>query len=294
MIPAVTDTDYNRVMTSIPVTSMPVYLSISVVLYRNDGEQLSRFRECLAGSVAYLRQVRAVGKVNLAVVDNAVAEEGNRHSHLFASVAGVDAVRFIQAEENLGYGRAHNRCFQQGCDFHLILNPDVYLAENALQVGVDYLLAHPHVGMVTPYAENADGMPLFLSKRYPSVLDFMLRGFAPGFMRKVFARRLSIYEMQEEYLSGTVVEGVEIASGCCMLLRTDVLRKLQGFSEGYFLYFEDFDLSIRVRKLAVIAYLPQMKIVHDGGHAARKGWWHIRQFVSSGFLFFKTHGWRWL
>ncbi|HQQ62910.1 MAG TPA: glycosyltransferase family 2 protein [Pseudomonadales bacterium] len=285
------DTDYNRRMPtqqSIP----PIYLSISVVLYRNDSGQLLQFRDALAQSVGRLRQKRAVGKISLSIVDNGFAEDGDRHSRLFTAVPGFDAVRFIQAESNLGYGRAHNRCLQQDCDFHLFLNPDVYLKEDALVAGMDYLQAHPHVGMVTPYAENAGGKPLFLSKRYPSVLDFVLRGFAPGFIRKLFAGRLARYEMQVEYLSGQPCEHVEIASGCCMLVRSDLLQKLRGFSEDYFLYFEDFDLSVRMRQFASIAYVPQMKIIHDGGHAARKGWWHVRQFGASGFRFFKTHGWR--
>lgn len=285
------DTDYNRCM-SAQTSNPPVYLSISVVLYRNDSEQLLQFRDALARSVSRLRQLRTVGKVSLSVVDNSFAEDGDRHSRLFTAVPGFDAVRFIQAESNLGYGRAHNRCLQQDCDFHLFLNPDVYLADDALVAGLDYLFANPHVGLVTPYAENAQGQPLFLSKRYPSVLDFVLRGFAPRFIRKLFAVRLARYEMQVEYLSGHPCENVEIASGCCMLMRSDLLQKLRGFSEDYFLYFEDFDLSVRLRQFAAIAYVPNMKIIHDGGHAARKGWWHVRQFGASGYRFFKTHGWR--
>ncbi len=283
---------YNPAMPDHNNHAAPVYLSISVVLYRNDSEQLLRFRQALVDSVAELRNARPVGKVSLAVVDNAASEEGDRHSRLFTALPGFDAIRFVQAEENLGYGRAHNRCFQQGCDFHLILNPDVYLAHDALRVGVDYLLSHPQTGVVTPYGENDAGQPLFLSKRYPSVLDFLLRGFAPQGLRRLFSQRLSHYEMHREYLSGEACDEVEIASGCCMLVRTELLQRLCGFREDYFLYFEDFDLSVRARQYARISYVPQMKIVHDGGHAARKGWWHIRQFAISGWRFFCTHGWR--
>ena len=272
----------------------PVYLSMSVVLYRNEASQLARFREALVAAVACLREQLPVAKVSLAVVDNAAAE--NRQSQLaslFARVPGFDAVRFIQAETNLGYGRAHNRCLEQGADIHLILNPDVYLAVDALVVGVRYLLANPHVGMVTPYGENDQGEPLFLCKRQPSVLDFLLRGFAPAFVKSFFAPRLARYEMQDVYLGSVPCDTIEIASGCCMLVRSAVLRQLGGFSEAYFLYFEDFDLCVRLREKTAIAFVPAMKIVHDGGQAARKGWWHITRFARSGFRFFSDHGWRW-
>lgn len=269
-----------------------IYLSIATVLYRSDDAQLQRFRDCLVASVQRLRHERPVARVSLAVVDNAAAEDGDRFSRLFTRLPGIDALRFIQPDHNLGYGKAHNLCLHQGSDFHLILNPDVYLSADALLAGIDYLQAHPATGMVTPYGENDRGEPLFLSKRYPTVLDFLLRGFVPACLRHLFAERLAHYEMHREYLSDSPSDAVEIASGCCMLLRTALLHKLHGFSEAYFLYFEDFDLSVRLRQHALITLVPAMKIIHDGGHAARKGWWHIRQFSRAGFRFFSTHGWR--
>ena len=272
----------------------PLYLSITTVLFRSDSAQIQRFRDCLIESIHQLRNERPVARISLAVVDNAASEDGDRFSHLFTRLHGIDAVRFVQPEKNLGYGCAHNLCMNQGGDFHLILNPDVYLAPDALIAGLDYLQAHPDTGMVTPYGVNDNNEPLFLSKRYPTILDFFLRGFAPKKIRNMFAKRLAHYEMHEEYLSNHPCNTVEIASGCCMLLRTDLLHSLNGFSEDYFLYFEDFDLSVRLRKKMKIAFFPQMKIIHDGGHAAHKGWWHIRQFAKSGKLFFSQHGWRWL
>lgn len=272
----------------------PIYLSIATVLYRSGRRQLEQFRDSLLSSVQQLRQARPVARVSLVIVDNAASEDGNQYSGMFITLPGIDAVRFIQPEKNLGYGPAHNLCMDQGGDYHLILNPDVYLAPDSLIAGLDFLRDNPDTGMVTPYGVNDHNEPLFLSKRYPSVLDFLLRGFVPPVFRKLFAQRLAHYEMHQEYLSATPCKQVEIASGCCMLLRTDLLHKLHGFCEDYFLYFEDFDLSVRLREQASIAFVPQMKIIHDGGHAARKGWWHIRQFSSSGRRFFSTHGWRWL
>jgi hypothetical protein len=283
---------YNPAMPDI-TPQTPIYLSISVVLYRNEAQQLMRFKEALITAVATLGEQLPVAKVSLAVVDNAAHEGASTLASLFARLPGLDAVRFIQAECNLGYGRGHNRCLDYSADYHLILNPDVYLAPDALVEGLRYLQANPQVGMVAPYGENDDGEPLFLCKRYPAVLDFVLRGFAPAAVRSLFARRLAHYEMREVYLGNTPFNDVEIASGCCMLLRCALLKQLGGFSEAYFLYFEDFDLSVRLRQHAAIAFVPSMKIIHEGGQAARKGWRHIYLFASSGLRFFRECGWRW-
>ncbi|KUE80788.1 hypothetical protein ATO46_14560 [Aeromonas schubertii] len=84
-----------------------------------------------------------------------------------------------------------------------------------------------------------------------------------------------------------------IVSGCFMLFRTDVLQQLGGFDPRFFLYFEDFDISLRAGKISRIAYVPQVKVVHHGGHASRKGWRHIWMFGRSMVTFFNIHGWRW-
>jgi hypothetical protein len=89
-----------------------------------------------------------------------------------------------------------------------------------------------------------------------------------------------------------VATGIPIATGCFMLARGEMLRRLGGFSPEFFLYFEDFDLSLRLGRLADIAYVPQVRIVHAGGHAAGKGWAHRRMFIRSAVTFFRRHGWR--
>jgi GT2 family glycosyltransferase len=72
-----------------------------------------------------------------------------------------------------------------------------------------------------------------------------------------------------------------------------VLKRLGGFDPRYFLYFEDFDLSLRTPQHARIAYVPSVRIVHHGGGAARKGLRHVRLFLTSAIRFFDQHGWTW-
>jgi hypothetical protein len=89
-----------------------------------------------------------------------------------------------------------------------------------------------------------------------------------------------------------VATGIPIASGCFMLARRSVLQAIDGFSPAYFLYFEDFDLSLRLHQVADIAYLPQVHILHRGGYAAQKGWTHRWLFLRSAITFFRRHGWK--
>ena len=126
----------------------------------------------------------------------------------------------------------------------------------------------------------------------PAVFDLFLRGFAPGWLRRRFARRMERYEMRD-LIGGQVVWDPPLVSGAFMLFRSEVLRRLGGFDPDFFLYFEDYDLSLRAARLTRLAYVPAVRVVHHGGHAARKGWHHIKLFVGGAARFFNKHGWRW-
>lgn len=85
---------------------------------------------------------------------------------------------------------------------------------------------------------------------------------------------------------------IMIASSYFMLFRTSLLKKLQGFNQRFFLYFEGFDLCLRKREKASIALVPDMVIKHFGGESSKKGLWHIKYFLVSAVKFFHIHGWR--
>jgi GT2 family glycosyltransferase len=246
-------------------------------------------------SLRALKSSFALAPVAISLIDN--SEHHRLKLDLFDACANeLEALgaelRLIQGHGNVGYGRAHNLAISKSAvDYHLILNPDVVLAEDCLRVGIDYLQNNPDTVLASPYAEDEQGQKQYLCKSYPSVFTFFVRGFVPAALQRLFSKRLARFEMHA--LSATVASaGVPIVSGCFMLCRTDKLRAVDGFDEGYFLYFEDFDLSLRLGKLGQIVYLPAMIIQHRGGHSARKGLHHIKLFVQSGRRFFASHGWR--
>ena len=85
---------------------------------------------------------------------------------------------------------------------------------------------------------------------------------------------------------------VECASGCFMFARTTALKSINGFDERYFLYFEDFDLTMRLKLLGRIKQVSRVQIIHNGGAAAKKGWRHLLYFAASCIRFFNSHGWK--
>jgi GT2 family glycosyltransferase len=193
----------------------------------------------------------------------------------------------------MSYGKGAQLALRASlAEFHLVLNPDAALEPEAIDEAVRYMAANPEVGILAPQARDSSGERLYLCKRYPSVLDLLLRGFAPAAIKRRFRARLERYEMRE--LSADLpLKGISIVSGSFMFCRRALIAEIGGFSESFFLYFEDFDLSLRAAARGELAWVPSVRITHHGGNAARKGWRHVGLFARSAITFFNRHGWKW-
>jgi GT2 family glycosyltransferase len=275
----------------------PVYLSASVVLYNSSPELLQRTLESLHRSALVARAAGRLSRVSVEVVDNSSDTRFRLDvGRVIAALPQTDffIVNYSCLPDNRGFGAGHNSVMQAlASDIHLVLNPDAELAEDALCVGITSLSEDDGIALVSPRVSSVDGRQEFLCKRYPSVLALMLRAFAPRFVRRIFRSRLHRYEMRN-VCNGEQEADVLLATGCFMLIPTAALRAVGGFDDDYFLYFEDFDLSLRLGGQGRLVFNPAMQIVHHGGYAARKGFKHVKYFIKSGITFFNQHGWRWI
>lgn len=271
-------------------------LTISIVVYSPDLSLLQNVLYHMDAALSYARSYGGLTSVTFILVHNGpdTIYQHEWQPLLDQWVKQAESVTLLSNHGNIGYGAGHNlalNCAQS--DFHLVLNPDVLLEKDALLHAFEFMVPYPEVGLLSPAARDREGHRQYLCKRYPTLLDLFLRGFAPGFLKQLFQKRLHNYELRDK-VGNAVMWDVPIVSGCFMLFRQTALHHLGGFSPGYFLYFEDFDISLRAAKIARTVYVPSVRITHFGGHAARKGWRHIALFFRSGVAFFKTHGWKWV
>lgn len=271
-------------------------LRISIVSFSEDAQKLTSTISSAVNAIRRIDHNELRRNTKIVVVNN------RHHSHFFSKTTHELASKFsdididlevIEGHGNIGFGRAHNLTISS-CPkgYHLFLNPDVEVSEDAIAVGLAFLEEHPKVGIVSPNTINAEGEKQYLCKRFPSVFDLFLRGFLPERVKDLFSSRLSRYEMRD-LMENRPTFGIAIVGGCFMLCRNQAILNIGGFDPRFFLYFEDFDLSLRVGRRFDIAYLPNMKIRHFGGNASKKGLWHIFLFATSGARFFFRHGWRW-
>jgi len=271
-------------------------LDVSIVVYQSDLAWLNTTLTSLrvASQVALARG--PLNHVTVTVTDNAATEARSRVNieALVAQIPPLDGFElgYRAAARNLGYGAANNLALRDSAaNFVLVLNPDVDLDAQSLVNAIEYLNSTPGCGAVTPVAQSPDGTPQYLVKRDPSVLTLALRGFAPQWLRRVFPDRLARYDYRDVEYDAALHE-CRIVSGCWLMMRGEVWRQAGGFDEAFFLYFEDFDLSLRIAKNSRIVRLPACRIVHAGGNASNKGLKHVWLFIASASRFFRKHGWQ--
>ena len=275
----------------------PAHLSVSLVLYNSSLALLRSTLQSLSHSAQVARDAGCLERMTVYLVDN--ASEPAYRVQLEQNAAGwlphdFITVQYFAQTRNQGFGHGHNAVLPLlASDAHLVLNPDVELQADTLRAGLATLQRSENIVLASPRVVGGNGEQEFLCKRFPSVLVLLLRGFAPQFVRRLFYRRLAAYEMRD-LCTGDGQVDVAIASGCFMLIRTAALRTVAGFNDDFFLYFEDFDLSLRLAAHGRLVFDPAMRIVHHGGYAARKGRLHRKYFIHSAGKFFNRHGWRWL
>lgn len=268
-------------------------LSVSIVVYRPDTNELRRTLSSLQAAITKVRARRGPFTARVYLVDNGGMPDLSASIELLRR--GNTSCVTLGGHGNVGYGRGHNIAISEAASrYHLVLNPDIDLDSEAFVRAFDFIDRHPEAGLLAPRVGGEDGRIQYLCRRYPTLLDLFVRGFLPERFRRLFAHRLARYEMRNVINEHDVVWDPPIVSGCFMLFRTDILKKLNGFDSRYFLYFEDYDLSLRTHELARVVYVPSMRVIHHGGGAARKGGAHIKMFMASAFRFFNRFGWKWL
>jgi GT2 family glycosyltransferase len=188
-------------------------------------------------------------------------------------LAGKDfrfPLRILRNAAPTGFGANHNAAFRQASGSHFcVLNPDIRLDANPFPALID-ALARDQAGVVAPKIVNSQGQVENNARRFPT-LSVVLRKALTG-------TQPHDYDIAGEPLHPDWVAGM------FMLFRSEVFRGIGGFDERYFLYYEDVDLCLRLRRRGHAAMLePRVVARHDARRAshrdARHLLWHARSLA---------------
>lgn len=196
-------------------------------------------------TVACLESVFASQRVSyeVFVVDNASKDES---AEIIREKFPV--VRLIANETNRGFGAANNQALNECTGRYVIfLNPDTTVEPESLCTMVEFMDAHPVIGLAGPKVLNSDGTRQdSVSYRYPG-------------------HRYGAADL------GALPGNIACVLGACQIASTSLLQELGGFDEDFFLYGEDQDLCLRIRKRGLeIGFIDGAVIMHHGGQSERE------------------------
>ena len=198
-------------------------------------------------------------------------------------------VNFIENQENVGFGRANNQAIMQARgEFTLILNPDTIITPQCLQEGIAWMRSHPRCGAIGARMMDGNGVFLPESKRaFPTPWVSFCKIFG---LSKLFPRSPLFAKYHLRYLSDLEPQCIDILSGAYMLCRTEVLQRLGGFDEDFFMYGEDIDLSYRIVKAGYENWFLPTPMVHYKGESTHKdSMRYVKVFYDAMLIFYRKH-----
>lgn len=250
-------------------------VSISVVTY-NSGSYIKTFMDSIFDSTTRV-------PFHVYVVDN---NSNDNTKEIIRNITD-NRLTLISNNKNCGYGRAHNQVINKiHSKYHVIANPDVKLTDNVIDRLCDYLDSNEDIAIVTPKILFPDGTLQILPKADPKLIYQFARRLPFSFLQKYRKQ----YEMTHMGVDSPF--NIEFCSGSFMFIRTDVLKKVGGFDERYYMYFEDADLTREIRKYGRAQYNPAFIIYHKWERLGKKKLKFLLIQISSMIKY--IYKWKWL
>ena len=174
-------------------------------------------------------------------------------------------VQRLVTQENRGYGGGLNRGVQEASgEILLLANPDVRLAPGAVEA-LARLVTEPGVGAAGPMLLWAEDRPWQLPH---SAHHTWFREWAASRFPRL-ARRLYLRQMDLAWKAASPAV-VPVIGGAVMATTRAVFEASGGFDERYFLFFEENDWCLRLRRRGLrLMVEPRAKVFHAWCHAIR-------------------------
>lgn len=236
-----------------------------------------------------LREALKGMEAEVYVVDNHSVDGSIDHLRPLFKDWQEPRVHFIESNHNLGFARANNLAIRQSdSDYVLLLNPDTFVAENALRESVDFMDSHPKAGGLGVCMLRFDGVPAKESRRglpTPMTAFYKLSGLCEHFPN---SRRFGRYHMS--YLPWDEAAQIEVVSGAFFMCRRQALNEVGLLDEDFFMYGEDIDLSYRILKGGYENWYLPVKIYHYKGESTHKSSFrYVHVFYNAMLIFFRKH-----
>jgi len=226
----------------------------------------------------------SLGPIQVVVMDN--SEDGNEAERLRSFLPSGVALH-VNAE-NVGFGRACNFAFEKFCGEQvLLINPDAQLLPGCLLRLQKTLASKEKIGAVSSQIFWDDSLRFYLPSSYP-LPQFGFQAFSdacgPYSHISRFQSAIWRYHSIKVWRSKKPVRVNNLSGGLVLLKRAAVERAGGLFDPRFFLYFEDTDLFIRLRKAGYSLMVePTARAIHHYDQCGQENWEQKRLFMDRSY-----------
>lgn len=223
-------------------------MTTAVVILNWNGEKyLQQF-------LPILLEHTAIPSVEIIVADNASTDNSLEVLREY-----FPTIRTIVLDKNYGFAGGYNKALEQiEADYFILLNSDVEVTAHWLEPLVDYMNENKDV---------AACQPKILS--YYQRTHFEHAGASGGYIDRFgfpFCRGRIFGVAEEDKGQYDDVAEVFWASGACMVVRSNLFKKVGGLDDVFFAHMEEIDLCWRFKSRGYkVKCIPQSKVYHIGG-----------------------------
>lgn len=186
-------------------------------------------------------------------------------------------LKMVENTAPKGFGANHNAAFRLAMgEWFCVLNPDIRMPVNPFPV----LLAEierQQAAVVAPAVLTPSGAIEDSIRRFPTP-------------RSLAGKLLGRSGGRYSFLVEDKAFPADWVGGMFMLFRAEDYRRVGGFDEGFFLYYEDVDICTRLWKggRRVLA-CPGAQVIHDARRASRRNLRYMRWHAASMARYFGKH-----
>jgi GT2 family glycosyltransferase len=173
-------------------------------------------------------------------------------------------VTFIDNKKNWGFGIANNigAYFARG-EFLFLLNSDTVLLNNAVLFLMEFLKNNPHTGACGGNLFDENLRPIHSFRRSLPSLFWEINAIFFDYPEKI------LYKNNIEFNHTDKPMRVAYITGADLMIRRKVWNTINGFSPEFFMYYEDAELSFRIKKIGYSIYnVPKANIIHFSGKSS--------------------------
>lgn len=157
--------------------------------------------------------------------------------------------KFILNKKNYGFAKGFNiglkEAVRRGAAFVVALNNDVFVEKNFLAPLVKRAESDSKIGIIGPKVLDTRGKINSIGVK----INFN-NGEFPG-----------IGSGEEDRGQFNQAKEVKAVGGCCLFIKSDLIKKIGGIPEDYFFYYEETDFCMRVRRAGFKIFVEPNSVV---------------------------------